>query len=330
MPAAILILAEAKGGELETATFELLTLGDKLASSQGAKLAAALMGASVADLAKQLTEKGPEEVVFIDDPQLEHYNPDAYSQALGEAINHIQPSMVLMPHSYVGMDLAPTLASRLGVAAVTNCVAVGFEGNAVRPVRSMYGGKINATTAVESKEPILLTLQKGAVKAEPLNAKPQCKLTKLTPSLEAGRVKTLSVEAAEAGEVDLTKADIIVAGGRGLGEEQNFQLIKDLATALGGAYACSRPIVDMGWVPSAYQVGLSGKTVRAKLYMAIGISGASQHIAGMKDSAFIVAVNKDPKAPIFDVADYGVVGDLFEIVPPLIDELKKTAKGPPS
>ncbi|MFQ5762464.1 MAG: electron transfer flavoprotein subunit alpha/FixB family protein [Candidatus Bathyarchaeia archaeon] len=329
MPGAILILAEAKGGELESATFELLTLGDKLANSQGTKLIVALIGANVADLVKKLAESGPEEVVFIDDPQLEHYSPDTYSQALSEVINYVQPSLVLMPHSYVGMDLAPTLASRVGVAAVTNCVTVGFEENALRAVRSMYGGKIHAKTAVESKEPILVTLQKGAVTVEPLNARPQCKLTKLTPSLEGGRVKTLGLEAAEAGEVDLTKADIIVAGGRGLGEEQNFQLIKNLATALGGAYGCSRPIVDMGWLPSAYQVGLSGKTVRAKLYMAIGISGASQHIAGMKDSSFIVAVNKDPKAPIFDVADYGVVGDLFEIVPPLIEELKKTAKGPP-
>ena len=259
---------------------------------------------------------------------LEFFNPDAYSQVLLNALANRKPSIFLLGHTYVGMDIGPSLAARLDAGLASNCLDILVEGDRLQIVRPMYNGKVHAKVSLEPSQTTFLTLQKGAVKPKDAPRRESCEVSNLKISMAESDLRTnvIGLEEVEAGEVDLTKADIIVTGGRGLGEQENFKLIKDLAEALGGAYGCSRPLVDMGWLPSAFQIGLSGKTVKPKLYVACGISGASQHIVGMKDAAVIVAINKDANAPIFDVANYGIVGDLFEIVPLMIDEAKKLKK----
>lgn len=320
-------VAECVDGVLDRSTFEVLSKARELADSQETSMTAILMGYGVAGLAQELANKGPDRVLVADFPDFTDYNPDVHSHVLFNAVKEFQPQLVLMTHSYIGMELGPSVATRLEATIACNCLDVNIEDEEVSVTRPMYNDKLRAEILLKKSEPIFVTLQKGAlpVKSLPRRGDTITNLAYRLTEVEI-RTKVLRTISGEAAAVDITNADVIVAGGRGLETKENFKLVEELARVLGGAVACSRPLVDLGWLPSSYQVGLSGKTVRPKLYIAIGISGASQHMIGMKDAGVIVAINKDPKAPIFEIANYGIVGDLVKIVPILTEQIKGLKK----
>ncbi|MBM4465453.1 MAG: electron transfer flavoprotein subunit alpha/FixB family protein [Chloroflexi bacterium] len=317
----IFVLAEHRRGELRDVTFEMLGKGQELAAATGGSLSAVLLGHDVGDFATELT-KHANQVLVIADARLEHFNSAAYQQVLTSLITERQPRLVLMGHSAYGMDLAPSLATQLDLPLVTDCVGLEFEDGDLFAVREMYGGKVSAKVAFRPADTYVATLRQAAfpfAEGAPLGGEIVAVDSPLTEEITYRRFLEF-VEAA-VGEVDITQADVVVAVGRGIKEQENMSLVEKLAEALGGVLAGSRPVVDAGWLPPDRQVGQSGKTVKPKLYLALGISGASQHLVGMKASSTIVAVNKDPDAPIFRVAHYGIVGDLFKVVPALTAQL---------
>lgn len=317
----IFVLAEHRQGELRDVTFEMLGKGQELAAAMDAPLAAVLLGHDVGDFATELT-KHANQVLVVEDARLEHFNSAAYQQVLAHLITERKPGLVLMGQSAYGMDLAPSLATQLDSPLATDCVGLEFEDGHLFAVREMYGGKVSAKLAFRQADLYMATLRQAAFpfeEGEPLGGEVVAVDSPLTEEIAYRRFIEY-VEAA-VGEVDITQADVVVAVGRGIKEEDNLPLVEKLAKAMGGVLAGSRPVVDAGWLPPDRQVGQSGKTVKPKLYLAVGISGASQHVAGMKASSTIVAINKDPDAPIFKVADYGIVDDLFKVVPALTAQL---------
>ncbi len=320
----IFVLAEHRRGELRDITFEMLGKGRELAAAQDAPLAAVLLGHDVDDFATELTQHA-NRVLVVSDERLEHFNADAYQQVLAHLITQRKPRLVLMGHSAYGMDLAPSLATQLDLPLVTDCVGLEFEdGPSAQPfaVREMYGGKVSARVAFRQADVAMATVRQAAFPFEegaPLGGEVVAVDSPLTEDVAYRRFIEY-VEAA-VGDVDITQADVVVAVGRGIKEAENMALAERLAESLGGVIAGSRPVVDAGWLPPDRQVGQSGKTVKPKLYLALGISGASQHVVGMKAASTIVAVNKDPDAPIFKVAHYGIVEDLFKVVPALTEQL---------
>ena len=318
----IFVLAEHRQGELRDVTFEMLGKGQELAAAMDAPLAAVLLGHDVGDFATELT-KHANQVLVVEDARLEHFNSAAYQQVLAHLIADREPGLVLMGQSAYGMDLAPSLATQLGLPLVTDCVGLEFEDGQLFAVREMYGGKVSAKLAFRQADLYMVTLRQAAFpfeEGEPLGGEVIAVDSPLTE--EIAYRKFLEYVEAAVGEVDITQADVVVAVGRGIKEGDNMALVEKLAGALGGVVAGSRPVVDAGWLPPDRQVGQSGKTVKPKLYLAVGISGASQHVAGMKASSTIVAINKDPDAPIFKVAHYGIVDDLFKVVPALTAQLE--------
>jgi electron transfer flavoprotein alpha subunit len=276
--------------------------------------------------AEELSKKGGGEVLLADHELLASYGVDAYNRVVRAAIAKLKPDIVLLSNTPSGWDLAPRLAAGLDAAFVSDAFAIEVEQGKPVFVRRVFNGKLNARVAVTSL-PVVATLQPGAVAA--YVGSEAGNVTKLEFSLAASdlKAKFVRIQAAEAKGIDLTKADIIVSGGRSLGSTEKFMaVIKPLADALGAAMGASRPVIDSGWLPHEHQVGSSGQTVTPKLYVAVGISGAIQHIVGMKSSNYIIAINKDPDAPIFEVANLGVVGDLFELAPALTKAVKD-AKG---
>jgi electron transfer flavoprotein alpha subunit len=262
-------------------------------------------------------------VMLIDDERLEKFNAEAYQRVLSPIIRERKPSLSLIAHSGFGMDLAPSLAAELGIPLVTDCIDLRLEEGKLVAFREMYGGKLNAKVSFTEAEQYMATVRQATFpieKGEPFGGEVISIPSPLTEEIKYRRFVEY-VEAA-VGEVDITQADVIVAVGRGIKEQENMKLVEELAEALGGVLAGSRPVIDAGWLPPDRQVGQSGKTVKPRLYIAVGISGASQHIAGMRGSDIIVAINKDPDAPIFTVAHYGIVDDLFKVVPALIERLK--------
>ena len=317
----IFVLAEHRRGELRDVTLEMLGKGQELATALDAPLAAVLLGHNVDSFATELT-KHADQVLVVEDERLEHFNADAYQQVLAHLITERRPSLVLMGQSAYGMDLAPSLATQLDLPLVTDCVGLEFDDGQLFAVREMYGGKVSARVAFRQADPYLATVRQAAFpfeEGEPLGGEVIAVDSPLTEEIAYRRFIEF-VEAA-VGDVDITQADVVVAVGRGIKEQDNMALVEKLAEALGGVVAGSRPVIDAGWLPPERQVGQSGKTVKPKLYLAVGISGASQHVAGMKASSTIVAINKDPDAPIFKVANYGIVDDLFKVVPALTEQL---------
>lgn len=317
----IFVLAEHRRGELRDITFEMLGKGQELAAALGGSLTAVLLGHNVDGFATELA-KHAHRVLVVEDERLEHFNADAYQQVLAHLITQRKPSLVLIGHSAYGMDLAPSLATQLDLPLVTDCVGLDFEDGQPVAVREMYGGKVSARMAFHPADIYMATVRQAAFpveEGEPLGGEIVAVDSPLAEEIAYRRFLEF-VEAA-VGEVDITQADVIVAVGRGIKEAENIALAERLAQVLGGVLAGSRPVVDAGWLPHDRQVGQSGKTVKPKLYLALGISGASQHLAGMKASDIIVAVNKDPDAPIFKVAHYGIVDDLFKVVPALTAQL---------
>jgi len=317
----IFVQAEHRQGELRDVTFEMLGKGQELAAAMDAPLAAVLLGHGVDDFATELA-KHANQVVVVEDKRLEHFNSAVYQQVLAQLIAERKPSLVLMGQSAQGMDLAPSLATQLGLPLVTDCVGLEFEDGRIFAVREMYGGKVSAKVAFSKADTYMATVRQAAFpfeEGEPLGGEVIAVDSPMTEEITYRRFIEY-VEAA-VGDVDITQADVVVAVGRGIKEGDNMALVEKLAEAVGGVLAGSRPVVDAGWLPPDRQVGQSGKTVKPKLYLAVGVSGASQHVVGMKASSTIVAINKDPDAPIFKVAHYGIVDDLFKVVPALTAQL---------
>ena len=318
----IFVLAEHRQGELRDVTFEMLGKGQELAGAMDEPLTAVLLGHSVDGFATELAKQASQ-VLVVEDERLEHFNSAAYQQVLAHLITGRKPSLVLIGHSACGMDLAPSLATQLDLPLVTDCVGLEFDDGQLFAVREMYGGKVSARVAFSQADTYMATVRQAAFpfeEGEPLGGEIIAVDSPLTEEIKSKRFIEY-VEAA-VGEVDISQADVVVAVGRGIKEEDNMSLVERLAEALGGVLAGSRPVVDAGWLPPDRQVGQSGRTVKPKLYLAVGISGASQHVVGMRASSTIVAINKDPDAPIFKVAHYGIVDDLLKVVPALTAQLE--------
>jgi electron transfer flavoprotein alpha subunit len=329
----ILVVIELRDGRISRISLEALAAAHALlkhvsASVQGvAKTVSAIVTAPIAGpLGEQLGSLGLGKVFGLSHPLLDQYTADGYKLALEQLIQAEQPAYVLFPHTYQVRDYAPALAARLGQVLISDVVAIG-EG----PVftRQLLQGRLNGNYRHSGGGPCFISVQAGAFRAETPGLAPSpVEISIFTPTLDASQIRTKPSEPFRGSSqtVDLGSAQLIVSVGRGIKDAENIPLVQELATALGAELAASRPICDNGWLPMDRQVGSSGQTVSPKLYVAIGISGAIQHLVGMKGSQCIVAINKDPDAPIFEVADYGIVGDLFEVVPALIAALE-SARG---
>ena len=314
------VLAEERVGAVKPTSWEVLGAGQKLARDLGKRLVAVVAGAQVSDSAEALAGKKVDRVLALESPWLEPYTPDAHCLALRSAIEQDPPAVVLFSHTYRIRDFVPKLAAALDRAYVPDCIGLGVEDG--RPVftRQVFQGKIDARVAASGEPPILVTLQNGAFAADAVEAgNGSVPIERIPVKLAEGasRTKVLEVFEGVKDKVDLTRAEVIVAVGRGIGKQENLKLVEELVQALGAEIAASRPVCDSEWLPMDRQIGSSGQTVAPRLYIAVGISGAIQHLVGMKGASTIVAINKDPNAPIFQVADYGIVGDLFEVVPAL-------------
>jgi electron transfer flavoprotein alpha subunit len=319
----ILVVAEQHKGTLYRASWEAVAAGQDLAGDQPVE--AIVLGAAPANAAKELSQAAVTALHVVDSPLLEPYTADAYSAALENAITELRPAHVVLPHTYRTRDFAPKLAARLERALITDCVGI-TRGERPTFARPVYQGKLVAEVAAEGEQPHLISVQIGAFRAD--QAKRGSTVAPIKPlsvSVDAIAVRQKAEEPFREAKqaVDLSQAERIVAVGRGIKAQEHIAMAETLASALGAQLAASRPICDSGWLPMERQVGSSGQTVAPKLYVALGISGAVQHVVGMKGARTIVAINKDADAPIFEIADYGIVGDLFEIVPAMIAELKK-------
>ncbi len=317
----ILIFIEHKAGALNKTSLEAIAAGQKLAADTGAKAFAVVLGSSA--LASDIASYDLEKVVSAENDKLTDYTPDAYADALEKVIREENPDYVVMSHTYLARDFAPKVAARFQKGLIGDCIRMSVDGSKAVFTRRIFLGKLDADVVSDGGPPTFVTFQSGAFRGDQA-AKGSGATVDATP-VEVGEVRMKPEapfqEAKQA--VDLSKAEIIVAVGRGIKSKDNLALAEKLAEALGGDLAASRPICDAEWLPIDRQIGSSGQTVAPKLYVAIGISGAIQHLVGMKNSQTIVAINKDPEAPIFDIADYGIVGDLFEAVPVLTEEIKK-------
>jgi electron transfer flavoprotein alpha subunit len=322
----ILVIVEQREGKLNRVSFETLTGAQAIARETGWTLEAAVVGSGVGEIAKEIAGKKLAKVYDIESPQLAAYTPDAFVTALKPFIESKKPTLVLMPHTYQVRDFAPKLATALGRALVSDCIGYKKEGDKLLFVRQMFQGKFAADVAFAGEPPYFATLQTGAFRGDQAEAGASpAPVETVQADVPASALRNKPGEVFKEAKqaVDLTQAEIIVAVGRGIKEEKNIAIARQLAEALGGEIAASRPICDAGWLPMDRQIGSSGQTVAPKLYVALGISGAIQHIVGMKGSRTIVAINKDSDAPIFEVADIGIVGNLFEVIPPLVEEIKK-------
>jgi electron transfer flavoprotein alpha subunit len=316
----VLAVLEQRDAKLHKMSLEALAAAQQFGEELGLPVFVAVLGAEIPELAGYQAEK----VHVLEHELLKEYTPDAYSIALRPLVEQRQPKYVIFPHTYQVRDFAPKLATSMGRVLVSDVVGHRVENGALVLVRQLFQGKINADIRFEGDAPYFASIQAGAFRADKLKAG-SAAVEKTTPELNASQVRTKPLELfrESARAVDLTAAEIIVSVGRGIKEAENIPVVQKLAEALGAELAASRPICDNGWLPMERQVGSSGQTVSPKMYVAVGISGAIQHLVGMKGAKTIVAINKDPEAPIFEVADYGIVGDLFQVVPAIVEALGK-------
>ncbi|MGB9885799.1 MAG: electron transfer flavoprotein subunit alpha/FixB family protein [Moorellales bacterium] len=323
MATAVLVFAEHKDGQWRKVTAELLTQGRRLADQLGGELGAMLLGQGVAGMAEGLGQYGVDKVYLADDERLANYTTDAYTTVVTDLVKSLAPQLVLFGHTAIAKDLAPRVAQRLGAGLVTDCTGLELADGKLRFVRPIYAGKA-ITQGEVTGSPAIATVRPNVLGVAEVAARTP-EVVKQTVQLDPASLRQLVKEIVKkaTGRVELTEADIIVSGGRGMKGPENFKILEELADVLGAAVGASRAAVDAGWRDHADQVGQTGKTVSPTLYIACGISGAIQHLAGMISSKYIVAINKDPEAPIFQVANYGIVGDLFKIVPLLTEEFKK-------
>ena len=318
------VLAEQMGGELEEVSLELVSEGRKLADRLGSELCAILVGSNVENLADSLAHHGADKVFLLDSPRLSSYNGELYTQALSALVGEHAPGITLCGATSIGRDLAPRLAAKLGMGLVSDCVIIDLDENgAFQLTTPTHAGKVYTTVICTSDKPQMATLRPGLVEAKLLSAARKAETIKVDPQIkpDEARVKVTGFVKADPKTIDLEEAEVIVAGGGGMGAKENFRLLEELAEVLGGSVAGSRVPVDEGWITIERQVGQTSKTVASQLYIACGISGSIYHTMGMKDCKVIIAINKDRAAPIFKLADVGVVGDVLEVVPALIDQL---------
>ena len=319
----VLVILEQRGGKWNRMSFEALAAGQKIGQSQNLPVEAAVVGADIEGLAKEAAAFDVSKVYAVDHAPLREYTPEGYTAALEQLIKAAQPKIVVFPHTYQVRDFAPKLATRFGTALISDVVDVKTDGGLVTFVRQLFQGKLNADVRA-ARDPQFVSIQAGAFRAAESSGASNV-VEKFPVQLEGSQIRSKPEAPFREAQrsVDLGAADIIVSVGRGIKEKENLSVVEALAGALGAELAASRPICDNGWLPMERQVGSSGQTVSPKVYFAVGISGAIQHLVGMKGSKTVVAINKDENAPIFETADYGVVGDLFEIVPALVEEIKK-------
>ena len=326
----VLVLAEHEDGAVKDITYELLGMAHRLAGEAGwnadADVKALLLGQGVDELANEVAGKGAAEVIYAEGAAVSNYTGDAYRRVAETITKEEAPELVLIGHTPNGWDVAPLIAAGLDVPLATGWSNIQFEKGKARFVRKAFNGKFVHEVEIENASPAVATVDKGA--SEPAPGGKQGTVRKIDSGLDESKIKARFVETkkGESGGVDLTQAPIIVSGGRGLGGPDKLDVVRELAEALGGQVGASRAVTDAGWLPHEHQIGSSGVVVNPKLYVAAGISGAIQHVVGMKGSGYIVAINKDADAPIFGIADVGVVADLFEILPALTKAVKE-AKG---
>jgi electron transfer flavoprotein alpha subunit len=320
----VLVILEQQGGKWNRMSWETLAAGQKFSAELGQPLEAAVVGHGIGALAAEAATKKSAKVYAVEHELLEAYTADGYSAAVEELVRKVNPALVLFPHTYQVRDFAPKVATRFSQVLVSDVISVHMDSGSPVFVRLLFQGKLNGDVKVTGAGPSFASLQAGAWRADAIEAG-TAPVEAFSPSLDASKIRQKPEppfrESARA--VDLTAAEIIVSVGRGIKEKENIHVVEELAKALGAELAASRPICDAGWLPMERQVGSSGQTVAPKVYIAVGISGAIQHLVGMKGAKNIVAINKDANAPIFEVADYGIVGDLFEIVPAMVEEVKK-------
>lgn len=329
MSEGILLFIEQRDGALNRTSLEAMVAAQRISAGTGDKISAVVLGASVGNIANDIAAKKVEAVYTVEDDKLSEYTPDGYVAALAQVIEKLDPKFVIFSHTYQVRDFAPRLAARFGKSFVTDCIGLRLDGSDVVFTRQIFQGKINTDVKVSAVAPVFASFQSGSYRADLAEAGDStAPVNSLSVDLSNVTIRTKPEEKFQEAKqaVDLTQAPLIVAVGRGIKSQDNLPLVEELAKALGAEIAASRPICDNEWLPMDRQIGSSGQTVAPKLYLAVGISGAIQHVVGMKNSQTIVAINKDPEAPIFDIADYGIVGDLFEIVPALTAEIRK-AKG---
>ena len=335
----VFVFAQQLDNEVSGIAYELLGKAKDLAAPLGAQVTAVLIGSGVEDQCDKLAEYGADRVILVDDPELKEYRTEPYAHALASVINEFKPEIVLVGATAIGRDLGPTVSARVATGLTADCTVLeigdfplvaipGKEAeqkhNQLLMTRPAFGGNTIATIACPNNRPQMATVRPGVMqKIDPIKGA-KAELVKYNPGFTPNNryVSIKEVVKAVNDVADIMDAKILVSGGRGVGSAENFKILEDLAAVLGGTVSCSRAVVDSGWKPKELQVGQTGKTVRPNVYFAIGISGAIQHVAGMEESDIIVAINKDEDAPIFDVADYGVVGDLNKIVPQLTEAIK--------
>ena len=322
----ILLITEQREGKWNKTSFETLAAAQQIANETAGRLSAVVIGKGVAELAGELAASKLDEVLLIEHDWLGAYTPDGFTIALTQVIAQAKPDLVLLPHTYQVRDFAPKLAASLGKGMIGDCIAYRHENGKLTFVRQMFQGKTVADVVFEGAAPWFATFQAGAFRADLVApGASKAPVRPVAVELNAAQIRTKPLELFREAKqaVDLTQAPILVSVGRGIKAPENIPMAEKLAQLLGGELSASRPICDEGWLPMDRQIGSSGQTVAPKLYLALGISGAIQHVVGMKGSRTIAAINKDQNAPIFEVADYGIVGDLFEIVPALTEALEK-------
>ncbi|MCH5249715.1 MAG: electron transfer flavoprotein subunit alpha/FixB family protein [Lachnospiraceae bacterium] len=333
----VYVFAQQVDNEISSIAFELLGKAKDLAKDLNTDVTAVLLGSGVKNLADSLAEYGADKVIVVDDPELKVYRTEPYAHALSEVINKYKPEIVLVGATAIGRDLGPRVSARVATGLTADCTVLEIGDFPLQPIpgqeqkhnqllmtRPAFGGNTIATIACPDNRPQMATVRAGVMqKIQPIKGA-KAVVEEFNPGFTPNNkyVEIIDVVKAVTDTVDIMDAKILVSGGRGVGSPENFKILEDLAEVLGGTVSCSRAVVDAGWKPKDLQVGQTGKTVRPNVYFAIGISGAIQHVAGMEESDIIVAINKDADAPIFDVADYGVVGDLNKIVPKLTESLK--------
>ena len=318
----IWVVVEHRQGEVREISYELLGKGRVLAEALNMELQAVVLGGEGSPLAEKIKPYASK-VITVEDQQLANYNALTYCAVLESLFKEHGPQVVLIGHSACGMELAPRLSAALKWPLASDCIDIEVVEGSIEAIRKMYSDKVNARIGFRGASNCLVTMRAGSFPAE-IEASYEGEVVSVSSPLTAGMQARRFLEYVEAaaGEVDITQAEILISVGRGIGDAENLPQAQALAEALGATISCSRPVVDKKWLPKERQVGTSGKTVKPKIYIALGISGAFQHVAGMKNSGTIIAVNKDPKAPIFNVADYGIVEDLFKILPVLTEKLK--------
>ena len=325
MAQGILIVAEQRDGEIRKISYELVSEARRLADQLNQPVTALLMGSNIKDNASTLGKYGADKVIVADNTCLANYTTDAYASVAAQVIKAEDPAIVLMAASFPGKDLSGRLAARLGVGMAQDCVEFSLDNGSLLAKRPIYAGKVYATVAYSNSTPQMATARPNVLEMNEPDDSKSAEIVDADVNIDDSEIKAKVLEfLKEAGDkVDLTEAEKIVAGGRGMKSEENFKILEELGDLIGATIGASRSVVDSGWRPHSDQVGQTGKVVSPNLYIACGISGAIQHFAGMSTSKVIVAINKDSDAPIFQKADYGVVGDLFEIVPALTEEIKK-------